>query len=129
MLWEDPHAAERVRWANASGESAGSHGIDWTEHTNSIDVKLTAWPDDNLILAFAANPGLHVCRGNSCRAIDDSPDGLIHVTVSPGERDLRIIYRNGLYVPSILIALLTAMFLIALKARTAVKRLRQPEMI
>ena len=108
-LWEDPHALPRVRWSDAGGESGPAAGIDWAEHVNSIDVSLSQWSGRELVFAFAANPGLETCIGKQCKAVGDSPDGLIRMDVPPGTRQVRLVYHNALLSLGIGIALVTLM--------------------
>ena len=122
-LWENPHASPRIRWESAPADDQTQQGIQWTEHVNSIEVELTQWPTSRLELAFAANPDLRVCLEDACSPVPSSSDGLIHVDVPPGTRRVRIVYRNGLFFPSICIALLTLAVLIACALRMRRKRM------
>jgi len=108
-LWEDPGAESRVHWGDAGGKSGSDAGIHWVEHINSIDVYLQQWPGRELIFAFAANHGLETCIAGRCNPVGDSADGLIRVDVPPGTRHVRLVYHNGLFLPSIIIALITLM--------------------
>jgi hypothetical protein len=114
-LWKDPNALSRVRWSDASGNASSSAGIRWDEHVNSIDVYLSQWPTRQLVMAFTANPGLETCIERHCTAVPRSADGLIRVDVPPGTPHVRLVYHNGLFLPSILIALATlAVYLLLL---------------
>ena len=123
-MWENPLALPRVRWEGSSPEANTANGIDWTEHVNSIEVRLNRWQASKLEFAFAANPDLQVCLEDSCKPLPTSPDGLIHIDVPAGTKRVRIVYRNRLFLPSILLALLTASVLgaCALKFRRAHNR-------
>jgi hypothetical protein len=116
-MWEHPQALPRIRWEGASSYDQAQRGVQWNEHVNSIEVNLTQWQTSRLELAFAANPDLQVCLENACNPIPSSSDGLIHIDVPPGTRRVRIVYRNGLFFPSICIALLTLAVLSAYALR------------
>jgi len=108
-LWKDPNALPRVRWADVRTVAGPAAGIRWVEHVNSIDVYLSQWPTRQLVMAFTANPGLETCIADHCTAVPRSADGLIRVDVPPGTTHVRLVYHNGLFLPSILIALATLM--------------------
>jgi len=116
-LWEDSHALPRIRWESPSYDDRPGRGIEWTEHVNSIDVNLAQWPASRLTFAFAANPALQVCIERVCEPIPSSADGSIHIDVPTGTKHLRIVYRNGLFLPSICIALLTLVLISVLLLR------------
>ena len=95
-LWEDPASVPRVHWAALPSHDASALGIQWVEHASSIEVTLSRWPARELIFAFGGNPDLEACVGGNCAAVADSSDGLVHVTVPNGTRQVRLVYRNRL---------------------------------
>ena len=106
-LWKDPNALPRVRWGDTRATAGPATGIHWVEHVNSIDVDLSQWPGRQLVLAFAANHGLETCIAGHCSPVGDSADGLIRVDVPPETRQVRLVYHNALFLPSVIIALFT----------------------
>lgn len=97
-LWEDPNAVPRVRWNDAPGNEDLSANIQWTAHPNSIDISLRDWPGRDLVLAFSPNPGLRTCLDRHCTPVKASPDGLIHIFIPPGTRQVRVVYDNPFFV-------------------------------
>lgn len=106
-LWKDPKALPRVRWGDVGAGTALGAGIRWVEHVNSIDVYLSQWPGRELVFAFAANHGLETCVAGQCSPVAHSADGLIRVDVPLGTRHVRLVYHNALFLPSVIIALIT----------------------
>ncbi|MCL5005773.1 MAG: hypothetical protein M1404_04505 [Acidobacteria bacterium] len=106
-LWDDPNALPRVRWGGMQEGSGTVAGIRWVEHVNSIDVYLSQWPSQQLVFAFAANPGLETCVGKQCSAVGESPDGLIRTDVPAGTRHVRLVYHSAMLFPAIAVALAT----------------------
>lgn len=107
--------------------SAGSGaGIRRVEHVNSIDVELSQCPSRQLVFAFDANPGLKACITGHSRSVARSSDGLIRVDVLPGTRHVRLIYRNALLFPSMLVALatLSCYLLLLFRERRSSARIR-----
>jgi hypothetical protein len=107
ILWRDPNWLPRVRWAGAALDRDARAGIRWVEHPNSIDVFLGQWPGQQLLLAFAANPGLEACLDSRCRPVATSPDGMIRLDVPPGTSHVQLVYHNELFRLSAFIALAT----------------------
>jgi hypothetical protein len=118
-LWKDPNALSRVRWGGDSLGSKSSDSIRWVEHVNSIDVYLSQWPGRQLVFAFAASQGLQTCMAEDCEPVVNSPDGLVRVDIPGGTKQVRLVYRNALFLPAILVALATlaVYFLLLLRSR------------
>ncbi len=106
-LWEDPGALPRIRWSGARAGPAADAGIRWVISANSIDITLSQCMGRQLVLAFAANPGLETCVEKHCQGVVKSPDSLVKIEVPPGTRNVRLVYHNNLFLPAIAIALAT----------------------
>ena len=104
-----PEGSAPCAVGDASADAGPAAGIRWVEHINSIDVDLSQWPGRELIFAFAANRGLETCIAGHCSPVGNPADGLIRVDVPPGTRHVRLVYHNALFLPSVIIALVTLM--------------------
>jgi len=105
ILWQDPTAFSRVHWSDAPSTPDSAAGIQWKENVNSIDVKLSEWPSQQLVFGFAATPGLETCIESRCTAVSSSPDGLVHMTIPAGAKHIRLVYHNSRFLPAFAISI------------------------
>jgi hypothetical protein len=72
-----------------------------------MDVYLSQWPGRQMIFAFAANQGLETCISGDCSPDGESADSLIRADVPPGTHHGQLVHDNALFLPSVIVTLIT----------------------